>query len=121
MKVTLITFFDIRGVVHFEFIPQGRTFNQAYYVVVLERLHEAVYRTRHELGLTFGWILHHGNAPVQKRLSVKRLLAKKSITEMENPPYSPYLAPNDFWLFAEINSPLKGRIFQNTENFQITR
>jgi hypothetical protein len=42
MKAMVITFFDIEGFVHFEFIPQSQTVNQAYYVGRLKRLHEAV-------------------------------------------------------------------------------
>jgi hypothetical protein len=35
MKTVLITFFDIKGTVHFEFIPQGQRVNKAYYVEIL--------------------------------------------------------------------------------------
>jgi hypothetical protein len=42
MKVMIITFFDIKGIVHFEFIPQSRTVNQTNYVEILKLLLEAV-------------------------------------------------------------------------------
>jgi hypothetical protein len=50
----LITFFDIKGTVHFPFIPQGETVNQAYYVEILKRLPEAVHREK-RLGSTTGF------------------------------------------------------------------
>jgi hypothetical protein len=93
MKTMLITFFDIKGTIHFEFIPQGHTANQAYYVEIMKRLCEAVRGKRSEL-----WpndcILHHDNASAHKELSVKMFLAQKSITGTERPPCSPHLAPN---------------------------
>jgi hypothetical protein len=46
VKIMLITL----ATVHFEFIPQGQTVNQAYYVEILKQLHEAVHRK----GLNFG-------------------------------------------------------------------
>jgi hypothetical protein len=49
MKTMLITLFDIKGIVHFEFIPQGETVNQACYVEILKRLREAVRRNSSEL------------------------------------------------------------------------
>jgi hypothetical protein len=50
MKTVLITLFDIKCIVHFQFIPQGQTLNQAYYVEILKRLGEVVHsRKRHEL------------------------------------------------------------------------
>jgi hypothetical protein len=65
-----------------------------------------VHRKRPELWPN-NWILHHENAaPAHKVISVKQFLAKKSITEMEYPSYSPNLVLNDFWLFPKIKSPL---------------
>jgi hypothetical protein len=46
-----------------------------------------------------------------------QFVVQKSITEMENPPYCPDLAPNDFWLFPKM-STLKGRRFQDIEDLQ---
>jgi hypothetical protein len=85
MNKTLITFFDIEGVVHFEFIPQGQTVNQAHYVEILKRLREAVSRKRPELWPN-DWILHHNNDPGHMAVPVKQFLAQKLITEVEHPP-----------------------------------
>jgi hypothetical protein len=95
IKKILITFFDIKGDVPFEFVLQGQTVNKVYYVEILKRLREAVSRKSPEVW-PYDWILHHDNPPAHKALSVKQFLAQKSITEMEHPPYSPDLAPNDF-------------------------
>jgi hypothetical protein len=95
MKTVLITFCGIKGIVHFEFIPQGKTVNQAYYVEILKRLYEAVPRKRPELWPN-DWILHHDTASGHKVLSVKQFLAQKPITEMEHPPYFHDLAPSNF-------------------------
>jgi len=74
----LITNIDIKGKVHFEFIPQGQTVNLDYYVEILWRLREAVYRKRPELWPN-DWILHHNNAPAYKAPFVKRFLAQKLV------------------------------------------
>jgi hypothetical protein len=44
MKNMLITLVGIKGIVHFEFIPQGQTVNQVYYLEVLKPLRETVPR-----------------------------------------------------------------------------
>jgi hypothetical protein len=87
MKTMLITFFYIKVIVHFEFIPQHQTVNQAYYVETLKQLHEAVHRKRPELWAN-DLVLHHDNAPTRKVLSVKQFMASNSITEMKHPPSS---------------------------------
>jgi len=47
---------------------------------------------------------------------VKQFLANKNITVLEHPPYSPDLAPYDFYLFPKIKSVLKGTHFVSVEN-----
>jgi histone-lysine N-methyltransferase SETMAR len=115
MKTMLITFFDIKVIVYFEFIPQGQTLNHAYYAEMLKRLYETVRIKRPELWSN-DCILQHDNAQAHKALSVKQFSAQKSITEIEHPPCSPDLSPNDFWLFPKVKSALKGRRFQDIEN-----
>jgi hypothetical protein len=107
MKTMLITFFNIKVTIHSEFIPQGQTVSQAYYVEILKRLKEAVLRKRPEL-CPSDWILHHDNAPTHKGLSVKTFLTRKSITEMEHPLYIPNLTLNDFWLICLKRTKISG-------------
>jgi hypothetical protein len=47
-------FFYVKGIVHFQFLQQGRTVNQHCYLEILVGLHEAVHRRRPELGLMLG-------------------------------------------------------------------
>jgi histone-lysine N-methyltransferase SETMAR len=120
MKTIFITFFDIKDtyIVHFEYTAQGQTVSQAYYYVeILKQLHEAVCWKWAGLWPN-NWIIHHDNATAQKALSVTQFLAQKLITEMEHPPCSPNLAPNDFWLFPEIKCALKIWRFQDIEDIQ---
>jgi len=69
VKRMLLTFFYIRRIVHYEFVPTGQTVNQVYYLEVLERLREKVRRKRPELVASNSWILHHDNAPAHTALS----------------------------------------------------
>jgi hypothetical protein len=77
-------------------------------VNIVKGLCEAVCGKRPQLWLN-DWILHHDNATAHKALSVKQFLAQKSSIEMEDPPHSSDLAPNDFCLSPKIESALKWR------------
>ena len=42
---------------------------------------------------------------------MQSFLAKRQVTQVTQPPYSPDLAPCNFWLFSKLKSPVKGNRF----------
>jgi transposase len=51
---------------------------------------------------------------------VRESLASKQITVLEHSPYSPDLAPHDFFLFPKIKEMLKGRHFDYSDDISST-
>ena len=62
------------------------------------------------------WVLQHDNAPAHTALSIREFLAKKNIPVLTHPPYSPDLAPCDFYLFPKLKSKVKVHHFRMMEN-----
>ncbi|UYV82663.1 hypothetical protein LAZ67_22000430 [Cordylochernes scorpioides] len=56
------------GVVHQEFLPQGRTVDKEYYLQVMRNLREAIRQKRPDLWKNKNWLLHHDNAPAHTSL-----------------------------------------------------
>jgi len=115
VKMMLIVFFNVRGIVHWEFVPPGQTVNQEFYLEVLRRLRENVRRKHPELWRLGDWFLHHDNTPAHTALSVTRYLASLGWTVVPHPPYSLDLAPCDFFLFLTMKKTLKGNRFATME------
>nr|APL98288.1 putative DD34D transposase [Bactrocera tryoni] len=118
IKVMLIVFFDIRGLVHHEFVPEGQTVNKEFYLAVLRRLRENIRRKRPELWKNNSWILHDDNAPSHRATIVTEFKAKNAMNTIDQPPYSPDLAPCDFFLFPKLKLPLRGTRFQSIEEIK---
>jgi transposase len=49
---------------------------------------------------------------------VQQFLAEKSIPIITQPPYSPDLAPSEFWLFPTLKMGLKGTGFATMEDIK---
>jgi transposase len=112
----LIIFFYSKGIVHKKFPPPPPPVNQTFYLQVLERLRNRVRRVRGEIADK--WFLQHDNAPSHTSFAVKEFLAQNKITALPHPPYSPDLAPCDFFLFPKLKSHLKGHYFGTVKNVQ---
>jgi len=112
----IITFFDIEGIVHKEFIPRGQTVNSGFYCEVLRRMREKVRRHRPQLWREQTWLLHHDNAPAHTAILTQKFLAANKIPVFPHPLYSPDLEPCDFFLFPKMKFKLKGRRFDTIED-----
>jgi len=87
-------------------------------VEVLRRLRESVRRKRPEKWRYGDWILHHDNAPAHTSHLVQQFLAKHGTAQLQQPPYSPDVAPCDFFLFPRLKKVLKGHRFEATEDIK---
>ncbi|UYV63544.1 SEC14L2 [Cordylochernes scorpioides] len=108
VKVMLMVFFDYQGIVHHEFQQQDSTITSDSYLGVLRRLREAIKQKRPELWRSKSWILHHDNAPAHTTLTISKFLQDHSTSVFPQPPYSPDLAPCDFFLFENLKKKVKG-------------
>jgi len=111
----LVVFFDWKGIIHHDFVPSGQMVNKELYQEVLAPLRDAMRRNRPELWENQTWMLHHDNAPAHESLLIRSYLAKHHTSVVPHPPYSPDLAPADFFLFPKLTTTLKGRRFQTID------
>ena len=105
--------------VHHEFVPQGQTVNQHFYKEVPIHLVNKICQKQRASWAGKTWILDHDNAPGHTALSMKQFLVSKEITMLHHPPYSPNLAPCDFFLFPKLKGILKGTRLLEIEDIKI--
>lgn len=97
-------------------VPRGTTVNAEYIVGALKMFLKRLRQKRPEL-IKNGFILHWDNAPVHTAQTVQQFLAKKNIEVLAHPPYSPDLAPADYFLFPRVKADLAGE-FLDAETFK---
>lgn len=64
-------------------------------------------------------ILHHDNAPAHRATTTQGTIAGLGFGVLEHPPYSPDLAPCDFFLFPLVKSVLRGRHFSDVNELSV--
>ncbi len=109
-KCMLLTFFDWKGMIYYEYV-RGCTVNSVLFVRILSRFQAALQRKRPRCRR----YLHFNNAsPHTARITRLRLLLTGMRT-LTHPPYSPDLSPCDFWLYPRMKKGLKGRRFDSLD------
>ena len=88
-------------------VARGKTVNGEYIIEVMKRFLKVFKRKRPEIAAS-PWLFHWDNAPVHTANNVTKFLAKNNIRTLQHPPYSPDLAPADYFLFRRLKSDLAG-------------
>ena len=89
-----------------------------YYIEVLREFRKTFCRKRPELFESGQWHFHQDNAPVHKSILVTDYLTQMGIKTVPHPPYSPDLAPCDFWLFPKLKENLRGNCYSTIEDMK---
>ena len=105
-KTMFVIFFMTNGPLLIHEIPPKTSINAVYYRdECLSRLARTLHKKR-PFSTTHGIKLHHDNARPHVNNLVLDYLRQSKITVMAHPPYSPDLAPCDFWLFDRLKRNL---------------
>ncbi|GFY18015.1 mariner Mos1 transposase [Trichonephila clavipes] len=97
-KVLLSVWWDYKGVVYFDLLPSNRTINFDVYIEQLTKLNNAVEEKWPELTNRKDVVFHHDNTRSHTSLVTRQKLLELGWDVLPNPPYSPDLAPSDYFL-----------------------
>ena len=98
-----------------DFKERNTTVNAVYYASLLHKLCNAIKEKRQGI-LSHGVRLLHDNAPVHTVAVAKAAVDECGFEEIEHPPYSPDLAPSDYYLFSKLKKDLRGKKFDDDDD-----
>lgn len=114
-KVMATVFWDSQGIIFIDYLEKGKTITGQYYSELLGRFDLAFKETR-TLPYRKKMPFHHDNAPAHSSAFVTAKLVDLGYEILPHAPYSPDLAPCDFFLFPNMKKWLGGQRFHsNTE------
>ena len=99
-------------------VPTGQTVNKEYFVEVLREFRKRFHQKRPALFKLGQWHFPQDNAPVHNSIVVTDYLTNMGIKTVPHPPYSPDLAPCDFWLFPKLKENLRGCCYERIEEME---
>lgn len=109
-KLMATVFWDTEGILLIDYLPKKRTMNAEYYSSLLHQLRDAIKEKRRGK-LSKGILILHDNAPVHTARTTMLTMKELGFDAVNHPPYSPDLAPCDYFLFRHLKKDLRGRRF----------
>ena len=82
----------------------------------LDKLNDSLKQKRPELINRKGIVFHHDNARPHTSLVTRQKLLQLEWDVLPHPPYSPDLAPSDYYLFRSLQKFLDGKTFTSNQD-----
>lgn len=111
-KVMLSVFWDKNGIILADFLEPGQTVTGEVYASEINRLRENIKQMRRGM-LTRKPLLLIDNAPAHRSQVAHSAYRDCDFELLEHPPYSPDLAPSDYYLFGRLKADLRGKRFKD--------
>ena len=111
-KLLTLIFLDQDGILLIDYLSKGQTINAEYYSPLLVQLKD-ILKEKRRGKVNKGVLFLHNNAPAHWALTTQKKLAYVGFQCLDHPPYSPDMAPLDYYLFPGLKKQLKGRHFSS--------
>lgn len=118
-KTMATVWWDCQGLIFVDFFKQSakRGMSSDYYCSMLRKLREELPKQRRG-ALKRGPLILIDNAPIHKSVQTRSLIENIGFELIPHPPYSPDLAPSDFYLFRNLKSWLKQKRFTTQDDLE---
>ena len=117
-KFMLCVWWNYEGIIHFELLENGNTVNAKLYCEQLERMYAALEDRYPALVNRKKVLLQQDNAKPHTAAVTRKKCEELELELLPHPAYSPDLAPSDYHLFRSMAHFLKGRRFENVDDFR---
>ena len=114
-KVMASIFWDAKGVLLMDFLGKGKTVTGVYYASLLDKVRVAIKEKRRGM-LKKGVLFHADNAPAHSCAFALAKVHECGFQIVQHPPYSPNLAPSDYYLFPNLKKHLAGTRFASDDD-----
>ena len=114
-KVMASIFWDSEGVLLVDYLEKGKTINGKYYANLLRQLRAKILELRPGK-ITKVVMFHQDNAPAHTSGIAMQTIKDCGFELLDHPPYSPDLAPSDFYLFPKMKNELRGKHFSDNDD-----
>jgi len=111
----LCIWWDCKGIVYYELLPQNQTINSEKYYSPGPFKGSNLRKAYPELS-NHDVAFHRDNARPHLSLTTRQKLLQFGWDVLPHPPYSPDIAPSDFHLFRSLQNSLIGKNFTSLED-----